>query len=280
MAAVVGAAALGAVVAFAAPTAALAAVGFPFVDVNDNGVHDPGVDSGDITADLLAGPFSTPDSVVIPADARPLITKKLGGFRIEAGKGIAVLANLVVQGDGGITLVAHGGDLVIGDKRALKGGVMFLSAQGDVVLGKSVQLDAKGGPVVGTGDVTLYSAEGDVVLRAGARVNARDDVEIIAATGGVAIGPNAQITAKSGILNIHADADVNIVGSKLKGQSINVFTFGSWLGMQNDVVRASEGGWVSIAAFGTDSTIDCSDTRWEGVSPDNLLMSADVVLDQ
>lgn len=280
MAALMGAAALGVVVALAGPATASAAVGFPFVDLNDNGVYDAGVDSDDITAALLAGSFSTPDSVVIPADARPLVTKSLGGFDIQAGKSITVLANLVAQGDGGIRLVANGGSLVIGDKRSLKGGVMFLSAQGDVVLGKGVQLDAKGGPVVGTGDVTLYSAEGNVVLRGGSRVNARDDVEIIAAAGGVSIGPNAQVTAKNGVLNIHADGDIDIVDSKLKGQSISVFTFGSWLGMQNDVVRASESGWVSVAAFGADSTIDCSDTRWEGVSPDNILMSADIVLDE
>lgn len=261
------------------PALASAGVAFPFVDMNSNGVYDPGVDSGDITADLLSGDFATSESVVIPADVRGLTTKSLKGFKISAAKGIAVLANLSVSTDGGITLLADAGAVVIGDKKVLKAGFVLVDARHEVTVGRGAIIEAKGGPVAGSGYVTLSAVEGDLLLLGGARVNARDDIQLFSWEGTVTALPAVQITSNKGLVNIRADGDVVLSAVKVRGEYVNVYTFGNLVQMDNSVMRAPRNpGWISVVASGEDSTIDCSGTRWEGVSPANVLVSADTVI--
>jgi hypothetical protein len=264
----------------ATPTVAATTTAFPFLDANGNGVYDPGIDS-DITADLMKGSFSTTASVVIPTGARGLTTKNPAGFKISADGGVTVLAPLVVQSDGygGITLHAREGAVVLGDRAVLKAGFVDVSAGRDVVLGRSAQVAAKGGPVVGSGWVALEAGAGNVSVGAGAYISARDDVHILAFGGGVVIASKTTVSSALGLLNVVADDDISIVGSKLRAHSVNLSTFDDLLEVRDSTVRSARDGFISVVAHGTPSTIDVRGTEWEDVDPLNLLLYADTIIE-
>jgi hypothetical protein len=280
-----GVVAAAACLALSAPAVATAGAAFPFADNNNNGVYDAG--DVDITGEVMAGYFATPNSIVIPADARALTTKSLKGFKLVAGKDVVVQANLAVSTDGGITLVANGGSVVVSDRKTLRAGFLRVQAQADVMIGKMAQLEAKGGPVAGSGHVTMESIGGDIRFLAGSRLTARDDVQLVAWAGGVEFDYGVQASSSLGIVSVHAEGEVSIDGSKVRAKSLSIYSGSDMVSFQNNTVRVTDAdGWVSIVAAGTGtggrdglgSMIDATGSRWQDVAADNMLFSADQVV--
>jgi hypothetical protein len=170
--------------------------------------------------------------------------------------------------------------VVIGDKKVLKAGFVRVDALLDVTVGRGAVIEAKGGPVAGGGYVSLNAFEGDLLLLGGARVNARDDVQLFSWAGAVTAMPGVQIASNKGLVNIHADGDVVLSSVKIRGEYVNVYTFGNLVQMDDAAMRTPPNpGWISVVASGEGSTIDCSGTRWEGVKPANVLVSADTIVE-
>jgi hypothetical protein len=244
------------------PFLSLAWGGFPCEDVNNDGVCQDG--EADITAQILAGYYSTPESIVIPANAKGLSSK--GESSLFAGKNITVNAKLKGKG----IMLGAGGSLTIGDKASIKGqDYVDLSAEQDVAFGAGSAVQAQKGTVV------ITSWDGSVSLADGAKLSAQDGVEITAVAQGVTVLSDSRLSTK-GDVRIDAAGDVTVSGSRVQANGTSVQAGGSLLDFSNNMVKVSGGdGWVSLSVLG--STLDLCGTEFKNLDSANLDISASTV---
>jgi hypothetical protein len=253
------------------PFLSLAWGGVPCEDVNNNGVCDLG--EKDITAELMnEGFYSTSESIVIPADAKELLTKDESGFTLMAGKNIKVSADLTARA-GGILLVADG-TISVGSEATLKAGQgdVDLNAGQDIVIGSHATLNAREGMVY------LFSWDGNIDLMARSRLYAWGGFDIVTVSEGiVTVLSGSEISSPKGELYVNAAGNVSINGSNLQAWHTNISTEASLLTFKDNVVKVSyEEGRVSLSAAG--STIDITGTQFKKLDPANLTLDASTVI--
>ncbi len=253
------------------PFLSLAWGGFPCEDVNNDGVCQDG--EADITAQILAGYYSTPDSIVIPKGVRGLSAKDVNGLSLVAGQNITVNANLNASAKGAtLSLLAQQGSITIGNKTNLKTGergYIDLSARSDIVLSTGSYVGGK------SSMVTIYSEDGSVLLMKGSTLSSLDAVDIIAFGGEITV-PKSTLRSQNGYVSIDAVGDVTVTGSRLQANGTSIQAGGSLLDFSNNMVKVSgSDGWVSLSVSG--STLDLCGTRFQNLDSTNLDINASSV---
>lgn len=280
----------GAAVAFVAPAPGgsprgqdLASVArgtsFPFVDVNNNGTHDPGVDSDDITPALLTGHFSTAESIVIPENVSALSQGSLTGLTLTAAKNVTIRSG-ISAGAAGITVRA-GGRIDVGDGQRLQAGFVRLEAEADLRVGRGAVVETSGGSAASRGVVHLASLGGDVHVMESARISADSDVVMTARRGSVAVRAASRLVAPAAVIFIDAGATIVTEHSQLHSQALGIQAQGSGISLRDNLVRVAPGqGWVWIVAPAPGAVIDLSHTLWENVTAQMLRLDADLLVDE
>jgi hypothetical protein len=247
---------------------------FPFEDVNNNGVYDPGIDK-DITVLLMStGSFSTPNSIVIPDGATGIQTSNPNGIALVAGKNITVSNSyLITSGKyAGIYLYTENGTVTISDGTLLKSAYFVaIDSEKDVIIGSYASIYAKGEAA------DIASRSGNISLMARAIVYGYNDLYLTAEKGEVTVSINAQLKSPKGFVDISGAADLTINGSRFEALGAHVVTSAHMLEFRDNTVKIlSSQGWVYLEAKG--STVDITGTQFQGLDPRFLTINADVVI--
>jgi hypothetical protein len=226
------------------PFLSFAWASFPCEDVNNDGVCEAGVDN-DITSALKQnGFYSTSESIVIPASMKGLLSYK-GDLSLYADKLITINGRI-------------------------RAGSLDISAGQQVILGPSASVYVTEGPMY------LWSWDGAVALN-GARIFARDSIDITALGQEVTVLPDSQLVTNNGRLSIFAGADVFVSRSRLRGEVLSVSAQGDNIDFQHNRVSAPpSGGMVSLSASG--SVVNITGTSFENLDPSMLLIDAESVI--
>jgi hypothetical protein len=265
---------VAALAVLASPTLSFA-VAFPFVDVNNNGVYDPGVDSGDITAQIQDdGVFYTSQSLVIPVGSRALVTKNPDGFVLIADKNITVNAPLTTA-NSRIMLISNNGSITVGDGVKVSAAQLVkLDAQHDIVVGSKATLQSASG----LGMVMLYSEDGNILFKEYSTLYAPYSARVVSDGGLVTVRPGSALkTGPSGLVTVSAAGDVCVQRSQIQSPLITVLTKAHLLEFQNNQVQVpTSGGLVHLVALG--STVDITGTTFKNLDASDLVIEAGALL--
>lgn len=244
------------------------AFGLPCEDLDNNGACDPS--DPDITAQLLAGGFSTTESIVIPAGVRGLITPpSTVSLNLNAGKNITINSNLIAKH---CSLEASaGGTISVGPKAAVRTAEsIFFMAGGDIVLHPEAALLATQNAY---GSINLYAQE-RVQLMERVRVMSRDAVY---SETGKAFTVERGSTLNTSSLIVHVSDEVKVSGSFLNvGWYLRLDAYyGDLVDFQRNRVQVGRGGSVYLTTSESpSSTVNVSGTFFKNLTPDNLVIWA------
>lgn len=259
--------------------AAGAAGPFPFEDVNNNGVWDPGVDR-DITARLTPGEwyvsFTTPHSIVIPAGVGFLkCVEKFTGFYLVAGKNITVNSSMNSAVYAGmVDLQAKGGNVTIGPGVILTGrDYLSVQAAGDITVGVGASFVSRGGSA-NLGTMTMHAQSGDITLGNKVKFSTLRDIFVTALAGDITAGPGLSVGAPQGLLFINGRR-TSVNGAQLRAGSISVDGDSLPIEFKNNRVQIPRDGYLHITNLG--STIDLTGTTLPRI--DDISLAALTILD-
>jgi len=242
---------------------ASAAGPFPFEDVNNNGVFDPGVDR-DLTEVLTPDEwyvyYSTPHSIVIPEGVTFLKSvAKFTGYYLVAGKNITVKSSINSAIYAGmVDLQALGGNVTIGPRVTFNGrDYVSVFAGGSVTVGDGAAFVANGGSA-NMGSINVRANTGDIALGNGVKVVGLRDVFLTAVNGDVTVGTGLQLDAPIGQLLIDGDR-VTVNGAKLRASDMSITGGGAPLEFKGNRVMLPREGDLHIT--NPKSTVDVTGTK-------------------
>jgi hypothetical protein len=240
---------------------------FPFEDVNNNGIYDPGIDNDISAAIKKYGWFETTESIVFPKAGGGIIGYA-NGISLLAGKDITLSNYYLTAGAAGSSIYIDAGGRVTVDT-ALRGYAgINISGGGDVVVTSNSNLSSP------MGMVYVESSGGDVTVNGGARLSGRDNVYLAGVN--VTVEPKATINSLQ-FATVFSEGDVNITGAEIKGFGLYISTSGHLIEFCDNVVTvAKKAGWVYLSSEG--STVDISGTKFQGLDPANLIIEADEII--
>jgi hypothetical protein len=254
----------------AAPAPALAGPApVPFADNNNNGVFDAGIDS-DITEDLQTGFVVTSQSLVLPDRMRAFATRNPLGLTLVAGKSVTLGGDLSANGVGaGITVSAETGSITILDQTRIRAAeYVHMSAGGEIVVGEKVHITAG----ARSGAVISMSADGNLLLKTGARLQANDAIDLTSNNGGLTV-VGANFFGLAGSVSFSAATDITVTGSRIQASDLGAYAGGHLIDFHENRVSAPRaGGWAMLYAAG--STIDVRGTTWTNLSGNDILLLA------
>lgn len=258
-----GAHALWFIISLIVLSGSTALAAFPCEDVNNDGVCQEGVDN-DISAQIAAGFFSTPQGIVIPAGIK--------GISLSDGLSLFADQNISVQGKikAESLQIGAGGSLTVGDDTDLKGqSSLDLSAQQNVSIGAGSTLSAS------KGLITIMAWDGSVSVGEEVKFAAGDGVEITSLSGDVIVLSEARFQSK-GDLMIDAGGNVTLAGARLQVHAVSITAGGELLDLSNSTVKLAKDGWVSLTVLG--SVLDLRGTDFKNLDQSNLFISAETVM--
>jgi hypothetical protein len=258
----------------AVPSAASAAV-FPYIDVNSNGRWDRGVDSGDITQQLVEqGGVTTPHSIVIPGDRNELVAKHRQGLTLIAGRNILVNRSVRASTMGAnIVMVSQQGSITIGAGVSLKApSTLSFDAAGDVVFGADSMIASR--PLWGERSVVTVQAGGDVLVMHGAVVMANHEVQMVALRGAFTAERGAGVVANKGDVELYGAQRVSVVDGTLKGRLTTLTTDGEALELRGSQVHAVSGGNVGVYILASAATVNLKGTVFYGLDTNDIVVDA------
>jgi hypothetical protein len=252
---------------------------FPFEDVNNNGVWDPGVDR-DITAKLTPGEwyvsFTTAHSIVIPAGVGFLkAVERFTGFYLVAGKNITVNSSMNAAVYAGmVDLRARGGNVVIGPGVVLTGrDYLNVYAAGDVTVGAGASFSSRGGSA-NLGTMSMTAQTGDIHLGSKVKFSTLRDISITALAGDITAEPGLSVTASQGLLFVDGRR-TSVNGAGLRAAYITVDGDGQPLEFKNNRVQIPRGGYLHITNSG--SSIDLTGTTLPRI--EDISLQASTIFD-
>jgi hypothetical protein len=235
---------------------------FPFEDVNDNGVWNPGIDR-DISAELTPGEwtvsYTTPHSIVIPAGVTWLRSvEKFTGFYLVAGKNITVNASINSAVYAGmVDLQALGGTVAIGPKVALTGrDYVSVYAGKGIAAGAGASFVSRGGSA-NLGTVNLRAQTGAITLGGTVKFSTLRDVFITALAGDIAVDAGLRLDAPQGLLFVNG-RQIALNGAQFRAADMTVTGGGVPLAFTNSRVTVPRYGSVDISNPG--SSVDLRGT--------------------
>lgn len=271
------------------------AVDEPFADLNNNGVFDGQdvligalLEDGRFSTDEAEGAYQPPAGpvgIVVPADARKVTADDL--VLIASGD-VTIEADLTARDRESILLVVStGGGITVAERTRLKAGnFLKLSAAGDVTVGDRCSFKTNGKDF---GDVaSLVSQTGNITL--GERVLVKSGGLCQVATtdeggGQIHIGDRSNLSSGTSAVQVTAGLDVEIDGARLTGPNLlvgsnqSVHSPGRAMILGSRLTGKGHDAFIRIYANGgTGSMVDLSDTTIKLKEEDNLLITADQIL--
>lgn len=252
---------------------------FPFEDVNNNGVWDPGVDH-DISADLQPNEwyvsYVTPHSIVIPAGVTFLRSvATFTGFYLVAGKNMTVNSSINSAVYGGmVDLQALGGDVVIGPRLTLNGrDYVSVYASGDIEVGAGTSFVSRGGSA-NLGTVNVRAETGGIALGSQVKFTTLRDVFITAMAGDVSVEPGLQLDAPQGVLYV-LGRRITLNGARLRAAWMSLTGHGLPLQFKANRVTVPRSG--SFLIYNPGSSVDITGTTFSRI--DSFQIEAAQIID-
>ncbi len=194
--------------------------GFCYRDVGNDGCFDSGVDEGPINAEIEASEdfpvVPAPGSIVCPPSVGTLTATDMS-IRLATLPGSSILlygARIDTSGTFGLI---SGGDALVGG-RVFTGGAISSSvdANGDVVVENRYRV----GSGSQTSNLLLSSTSGDVVVGPRAALSA-SDVSFIAPSGNVTLRNGVSVQAKnSAVVSIDAGGSIEMTRPRVKANAL------------------------------------------------------------
>jgi hypothetical protein len=262
------------VVLLALATPAVAWAAFPFVDVNNNGRYDHGVDSGDITPQLIAqGGVTTPHSIVFPAGPTELVFTHRRGLLLVAGQNVTINRSIRTSTIGShMVVLAQQGSITVGGSVALRApGTVSFSAGQDVVFGPYSTITSR--PMWGERSIVNVQAGGDVLVMQGTVLLANQDVQIVAKDAFTAERGSGVVSAR-GNMKIYGGQGFSGQECILKARLTSIYSEGPLVELRNSQVHAVPGSSVGLYIIARPATVVMTGTMLYGLNGNNVTIEA------
>jgi hypothetical protein len=254
---------------------------FPYIDMNNNGKYDPGIDSGDATTLLSTGLFRTENiqhdqgttpGVVIPAGVN---------FQPDTID-IGAEGNIIVRGNifstGGVALRSELGSITFGQgSQVSASGMIDVEAERDIVVGARARLVVP--DEEGIAQITLRSWAGNVDIGPRASILAANQLYIGAEANGlgsVKIGRLA--TTASYLAQFVAGAGISARGAKVVSGLMQATAEDGDLDLSSATLKSLGDTTAHVMLSAVGHTIDMQGMRCVNIPDRNLSMDAAAVL--
>jgi hypothetical protein len=262
------------VVLLALATPAVAWAAFPFVDVNNNGRYDHGVDSGDITPQLTEqGGVTTPHSIVIPEGSNELVLKHRRGLLLVAGQNVTINRPMraSIIGSHMVVLAQQGSITVGGSVFLIAPGTVSFSAGQDVVFGPHSTITSR--PMWGERSIVNVQAGGDVLVMPGTVLLANHEVQIVARDAFTA-ERGSSLAATRGNMKIYGGRSFSTDEVVLRARLTSIYSEGPLVELRNSRVLAVSGGSVGLYIIARPATVVMTGTMLYGLDASKVIIEA------